>query len=144
MISAIEITEQVNARQELERLDRLKDEFLSLASHELRTPLTPLMGYTSILTEITSKKENEPGWDSRISEVVGKFHKQLDYIAHLVDDLFDVARLQSGKLSLERKQVDLVTVLEQAIETARMLTPKHTIELEVEPARLLCWGTNSD
>src|SRR5262249_15285853 len=46
LFSGIEITDQIRAREELERLNHLKDQFFSLASHELRTPLVPLMGYS--------------------------------------------------------------------------------------------------
>jgi len=130
-ISAVEITEQVHARQELERVDRLKDEFLSLASHELRTPLVPLKGYSDLLARMAAEKENEPGWDKRIGELVGKFRKQLDHLNRLIDDLLDVSRLESGKFSLSKKPVDLTKVLEQAKDEVSVLENHPPIRLSV-------------
>src|SRR5262249_61684369 len=102
------ITEQVRTRQRMEELDRLKDEFFSLASHELRTPLVPLMGYSDALARIASDNENGSNWDPRIGEMIGKFRKQLRHLNRLTDDLLDVARLQTGKFSLERRPVNRI------------------------------------
>jgi signal transduction histidine kinase len=132
--SAIEVTDQVHAREELEQVDQLKDVFLSLASHELRTPLVPLTGYADMLSRLVARKdkENPPGWDSRISEYTSKFQGQLRHLTRLVEDLFDVARIESGKLALDRKEVDLVRVVNHAIEHAGMLSSRHKINCTIE------------
>ncbi|MGE0131567.1 MAG: chemotaxis protein CheB [Blastocatellales bacterium] len=133
LYSAIEITEQVRAREEMERLDFLKDQFFSLASHELRTPLVPLMGYSEALARLISQPPEagkEAEREQRISEMADKFRGQLKHLARLTDDLLDVSRLQSGKLSLDERQVDLPTLAEKAVETARLIDPARVIRLE--------------
>src|SRR5262245_27672649 len=55
LFSAVEVTDQVRAREQMERLDFMKDQFLSLASHELRTPMVPLTGYSEALVRLISK-----------------------------------------------------------------------------------------
>jgi two-component system, chemotaxis family, CheB/CheR fusion protein len=133
LFSAVEITEQVQAREQLERLDFLKDQFFSLASHELRTPLVPLMGYSEALTRLVSQppeagKELER--NQRIIHMVSKFRGQLKHLERLTDDLLDMSRLQSGKFSLQSQSVDLTRVAEMAIEEARMTAPARTVRLE--------------
>jgi two-component system CheB/CheR fusion protein len=129
VLAVTEITQPVRALQQLKDLDRLKDEFVSLASHELRTPLVPLHGYADLLKRLIRKQEIQPGWDPRIGEYVGKFDQQIRYLNRLIDDLFDVTRLQAGKFTLNKQRADLVAVLEQAVEQGRMLTPTQTIDL---------------
>jgi two-component system CheB/CheR fusion protein len=132
-ISAVEITEQVRAREELERLDDLKDTFLSMASHELRTPLVPLMGYSQMLEKLVARSQSEdvPNKDERIAEYVSKFHKQLVYLNRLVDDLIDVTRLQSGKLSVNEGIVDVPKLAAEAAEEAQMIAPRPKIRLKI-------------
>jgi len=133
LFSAVEITEQVRAREQLEQLDFLKDQFFSLASHELRTPLVPLMGYSEALTRLVSKPPvagEEPERNRRVIEMVGKFRGQLKQLERLTDDLLDMSRLQSGKFSLGLEPVDLIRIAEQAVEDARLTTPGRAIRLE--------------
>jgi len=128
VVSAVEITAPALALRQLEELDRLKDEFMSLASHELRTPLVPLRGYADLLTRLIREKASEPGWDPRIGEYVGKFDQQIRYLNRLIDDLFDTIRLRTGKFTLNKQRVDLVGVVAQAVEQGRMLASSPPID----------------
>jgi two-component system, chemotaxis family, CheB/CheR fusion protein len=142
VVSAVEVTQVVQALQQLEALDRLKDEFMSLASHELRTPLVPLRGYADLLKRVIRKQETAPGWDPRIGQYVGKFDQQIRYLNRLVDDLFDVTRLQTGKFTLDMQRVDLIQVVAQAVEQGRMLadTPPIHFTPPEDEAPLLADG----
>jgi two-component system CheB/CheR fusion protein len=133
LFSAVEVTEQARAREQLEHLDFLKDQFLSLASHELRTPLVPLTGYSEALIRLVSKpaaagKEDER--NQRILQMVSKFRGQIDHLVRLTDDLLDVSRLQTGKFSLRDELVTLTGVVERAVDAARLIAPKRVIRLE--------------
>jgi signal transduction histidine kinase len=132
LVSAIEVTEQIRARVELERLHYLKDQFFSLASHELRTPLVPLMGYSEALIRLTSQPDGDAGRDQKIVEIAGRFRGQLKHLGRLTDDLLDVARLQTGKFSLQDQPVNLAEVAELAIEQARLLSDSHKIQFKVQ------------
>ncbi len=148
VVSAVEVTQPTQALQQLAEVDRLKDEFMSLASHELRTPLVPLRGYADLLKRLIRKQETEPGWDPRIGDYVGKFDQQIRYLSRLVDDLFDATRLQTGKFTLDMQRVDLTEVVAQAVEQGRMLADTPPIHLtmpedeaplpaNVDPQRLI-------
>jgi len=104
---------------------RLQDEFLSLASHELRTPLTSIRGYIDLLlVRVRSTSDDE-----RLVLYATRALSQMRRLTALVGDLTDVARLQSGKLTLVLTAVELGAVVERVVETARDLPPGHTIHL---------------
>jgi two-component system CheB/CheR fusion protein len=123
MVLALEITEQVHAREEAQRLDHLKDEFLSLASHELRTPLTSLIGNAYILERmIKAMAGGQPPNQPALERYVESIKKQLERLNVLIEDLIDVGRLQSGKYSLNLEQIELMQVVQQAVEEARAIS----------------------
>jgi signal transduction histidine kinase len=100
--------------EQLVEADKLKDEFVALISHDLRTPLTSIMGYV----ELALEDVGGPLDDERRAylEVVSR---SSDRLLRLVDDLLFVARVQAGRLVLERSQLDLCTIGRQSVEEAR-------------------------
>jgi PAS domain S-box-containing protein len=108
----VDITDQVNARREIETASRLKDEFLATVSHELRTPLTAILGWTHLLRggqlDATSA--------TNALQVV---ERNARVQSQLIDDLLDVSRIITGKLRLDVRQVDPASFIESAMETLR-------------------------
>jgi len=100
--------------EQLVEADRLKDEFVALISHDLRTPLTSIMGYV----ELALEEVGDPLDPERRGylEVVSRSSERL---LRLVDDLLFVARVQAGRLALERSRLDLCAIAAQAVEEAR-------------------------
>jgi PAS domain S-box-containing protein len=100
------------AREAAEALTLAKDEILAVVSHELRSPLTAMLGYAVLLRHggLDAQKVRHA---AEVIERSGKAQLQL------IDDLLDTARIISGKLRLELGPVDLVSVIEQAVQTIR-------------------------
>jgi len=98
------------AREEAERNNRIKDEFLSILSHELRTPLNPILTWAQLLQ--TQKFDAK-----RTAKALATIERSAIIQTQLIDDLFDLARILRGKLTLNLTSVDLCTVVEAAIET---------------------------
>ncbi|BAY11512.1 PAS domain-containing protein [Calothrix sp. NIES-2098] len=103
--------EQV-ARNEAEKANRIKDEFLAILSHELRSPLNPILGWTKLLQ---SRKLD----DSKTAEALATIERNANLQTQLIDDLLDIARILRGKLSLNADPVNLAFVIEAAIDTVR-------------------------
>ncbi|MDZ7956400.1 MAG: response regulator [Aulosira sp. DedQUE10] len=103
--------EQV-ARNEAERANRIKDEFLAILSHELRSPLNPILGWTKLL----QSRKLEP---SKTAEALATIERNAKLQTQLIDDLLDIARILRGKLSLNADTVNLTFVIEAAIDTVR-------------------------
>lgn len=121
------------AQQELERADRSKDQFLAILSHELRNPLAPIRTAADILSA-SSVTPDQLRWAS------GMIRRQCVRMAGLLDDLFDVARIAEGKLTLNLQLVSLASVIDAAIEVARPSLDRKShrlsVSLPAEPAML--------
>lgn len=113
-------------------LRRLQDEFLALASHELRTPLTSLAGSLQLLQRRLGDRVDEQA--NRQLEVA---RLQVSQLTALIYDLVDIVRLQTGRLRLQREQVDLTTVVRDAADAAQGLTQGQTIQTDLPDAPLI-------
>ncbi len=105
--------------------DKLKDEFVALISHDLRTPLTSIIGYVEL-----SLEDAEPPLDEERRGYLQIVSRSSERLLRLVDDLLFVARLQAGRLILERSDLDLCTIAAQAAEEARPRAEAKRLELE--------------
>ena len=123
---------------ELYRLERQKDEFLSIASHELKTPLTTL----KILTQLTHKRLVKAG--ALEAEQTQRMERAIGRMERLVCDLLDVSRIDSGKLALRTECFDLVALCRQVADEQmaaadrpiELELPEEPVELEADPDRI--------
>ena len=111
------------ARAEAEAANRMKDEFLATLSHELRTPLNAMVGWTQLLR---TRKFDEKT-TVRALETIDRNTKSL---AQLIEDVLDVSRIITGKLRLNVRPVELVPVIEAAIETVLPAAEAKNIRIE--------------
>lgn len=123
------------ARAIAESANRAKDEFLAVLSHELRTPLTAMLGWTRML-RIGMLDE------SRTARALESIDRNARLQAQLIEDLLDVSRIVSGKLELDSRAVDLLPVVEAAVDVARPSADDKgvTIATSFEPAASLVLG----
>jgi PAS domain S-box-containing protein len=124
-----------NARlyREAQESDRRKDEFLAMLAHELRSPLAPMVTALRLL-------DGAPG-DARQDRAVAILRRQVQHLTRLVDDLLDVSRIQSGKIKLERRPLDLREVARQCAESYLSDGPAgHAIALALDPQPVVVEG----
>src|SRR6185503_18729768 len=105
-----QIEAQRRARATAEQALHAKDEFLSTLSHEMRTPLNAVLGWARILLDRTTI---DPALVLRGLQVI---ERNASVQAKMVDDMLDMARIVSGKLRLEMKTMDLVSVVLAAVD----------------------------
>ena len=113
--------EQV-ARAAAEAASRSKDDFLALVSHELRTPLTAILGYARLLN--SGRLEGDA-----VGRALAVIERNANAQRQIIEDLFDSARIVTGKLRLELVAVDLVPILEAALDTVRAAAEAKRITL---------------
>jgi signal transduction histidine kinase len=124
-----QLANERRTRTEVERVSRLKDDFLGTLSHELRTPLNAVLGWTQVL-----RRSADPGASGAGLEAIERNARAL---SHLVDDLLDVSRLVSGGVRLELARVDLVPVLRAALDACRDAAVLRGVALGTEIAEPL-------
>ncbi len=111
------------ARNEAERANRLKDEFLATISHELRNPLNAIMGWAHMmrLGKLTP---------ANVERAVETIYRNAKSQSQLVADLLDVSRIISGKLRLDVRTVDLLYIVNAAIDSIRPAAEAKSIRLQ--------------
>lgn len=124
---AIATTERdISTSKQLEaarQVNNGKDQFLAMLAHELRNPLTPVLNAAQLL-------ENQGGNDPQlVSWASATIKRQIGHLAHIVNDLLDVARISQGKISLTKATVDLRQIVTQAAESIRPLVDERKLTL---------------
>ena len=100
-----------NANMELEESNRLKSEFLANMSHELRTPLNSIIGFSNILQK--NKKENL--LEKQLSQLE-KINRNGMNLLDLINNILDLSKIESGKMELDTRKVDLVSTISSTLE----------------------------
>ena len=124
--------ENARSYEQLQRANRLKDEFLGTLSHELRTPLNAILGYARIARSGMISED-------RLPRALDTIERNAQALTQMVEDLLDVSRIVAGKMRLNVQPVELPLVLHEAIETmtpaadAKRLRIRSVIDPQVEP-----------
>jgi two-component system, chemotaxis family, CheB/CheR fusion protein len=121
-------TRAEEARTAAEKATAIKDEFLAVLSHELRTPLSAVLGAVQLL----ERNQELPEKARDYLEVV---RRNLDLEARLIDDLLDLTRIMRGKLSLEKKAVNINNILKHVVESCRADIEAKGLAFKLDLAR---------
>ncbi len=107
------------------KIEKEKDEFLSIASHELKTPLTSIKAYVQLLERKLKldKNSSEAGF-------VTKVQGQIEKLNALITDLLDVSKIENGKLKINKKPVNLESVISNAVETIQQTHEERTVKID--------------
>jgi signal transduction histidine kinase/ActR/RegA family two-component response regulator len=128
--------ERVRAMETLLDADRRKSEFLAVLAHELRNPLAPIRNGIDMLRISAAN----PAAATRVRDMM---ERQVTHMAHLINDLLDVARVNNGKVVLQPERVDLRQMLANAVEAhaAAIDAARHTIDMLV-PFEPVCFDAD--
>jgi PAS domain S-box-containing protein len=122
---AVVTFQDVTRRREI---DRMKDEFISVVSHELRTPLTSIRGALGLLA------------GGRVGAFPEKAQRMLDIavnntdrLVRLINDILDIERIDSGRVTMQKREVEIGDLMAQAVEVMRPMGDKNDVALELNP-----------
>lgn len=120
--------DRVNLTSRIQALEKAKSDFLNVASHELRGPMTIIKGYLTML-EAGSLGELPPKASSVLPLLIAKS----DEINWMLEQMLEAARLEEGRLELNKKRGDVVEITDRAIDGVKMLLRGHEVKVD-EPA----------
>jgi signal transduction histidine kinase/ActR/RegA family two-component response regulator len=113
------------ARASAEEANRVKDQFLAIVSHELRTPLNAILGWADMLR---MGALDRPSRGRAIQTIFDSANRQ----AQLIDDLLDVARIMSRKLTLQRTFVDVEEVVRAAVQALQPIAVERQLQVAID------------
>jgi PAS domain S-box-containing protein len=111
---------------ERKRQEQIKDDFLALASHELKTPLAAMLGYVHLLQRWNGRSGYAQRADEALTAMIGE-GARLD---RLINDLLDVSRIQTGRLKVTVRAVDLAQIVAQTIASVQLTLPQHLLRFQ--------------
>lgn len=128
-LETLRLTEELQKRaDELKELDRLKSAFLANMSHELRTPLNSILGFTDVMLE---------GLDGPLTEYMDNdlrlIQKNGQHLLHLINDVLDMAKIESGRMSLHLDKFNVNNLLEEVTSITSTFASEKNIALFIDP-----------
>jgi len=131
----VDVTERYEAELELREASKRKDEFLAMLAHELRNPLAPISTAAEMLKFVAHDNPKV----SRASEVITR---QVKHMTALVDDLLDASRVTRGLVELDKKEVDIDSVVSSAVEQVRPLlsAKNHAFHIQSDGSSPTVYG----
>jgi PAS domain S-box-containing protein len=118
---------------QLEKLNRLKSEFVSMVSHEFRTALVGIQGFSELIRD----QDMEP---SEMKTLAGEIYDDSQRLSRMITDMLDFDRLEAGKLKLDLRQLDLNELVTDAVEHASVSTRQHTFDVDLQPGLPMVLG----
>ncbi|MEY2192073.1 substrate-binding domain-containing protein [Neobacillus sp. BF23-41] len=112
----------IRAKEEAEKANMAKSDFLSKMSHELRTPLNGILGFAQLL-EMDETLNKEQG--DFVQEILGGGR----HLLSLINDILDVSRIETGQLKVSIEEVDLLTIINECINIVQPLAKKKRISI---------------
>lgn len=126
------ILRDITNRQQVEQM---KDEFISIVSHELRTPLTSIHGSLGMLASGLLDSSSERG--QRLLQIAVD---SSDRLVRLINDILDIERIESGKVTMAKETCDVVTLIHEAVDTVQAIAERRQITLSVCTISAALWA----
>jgi signal transduction histidine kinase len=125
--------------KKLEELDKLKDEFISMASHELQAPVTGLVGYLELLQDKVSPQVNP-----KIQGDIDTLKTLTNDLHNLIQDLLNVSRIEQGRIKVEAKEVQVNEIIDNVIKTFSPQAKSKNLSLTTNKGELPVIQTDPD
>jgi signal transduction histidine kinase len=110
----------------------MKSDFISFVSHELRTPLTIVKGFATIMLDDASDRLTREQ-----KEQLSYINESIDHLSRIISNLLDISKIEAGKLRLQKKNVNIVSLIKKVLRSFRLYAKSKEIKLETSFAAKL-------
>jgi PAS domain S-box-containing protein len=111
---------------QMEKLNQLKSEFVSMVSHEFRTGLVGIQGFSELIRDEDMEMPE-------VRTLAGEINDDAQRLSRMITDMLDFDRLEAGKIRLDLRSIDMNELVEDSIERAQVSTETHTLEADLQP-----------
>lgn len=125
LMTAEAFEEQGKAVAELERVSKVKSEFVAIVSHEFRTPLTGIQGFSEMMRDEDLNLEE-------MKEYATDINKDARRLNRLVNEMLDLSRMESGRIQLSIEEIDLNALVQDVATSMQPNAPKHQFTLRLD------------
>jgi signal transduction histidine kinase len=125
--------QEANAR--LQKIDKIKSDFVTLAAHELRTPITLVYGYSRLLqSEVLEKKEeqNQLLEDGNIGDLTHRIYRSVQRLSEVINDILNISLIEADEMSLDRRPVRLGEIIYTVLDELIPAKTGRTLDISVE------------
>lgn len=126
-----DISERKMEQLNLKKAIQARDEFISVCSHELKTPLTSMQLQFQLAQKMYRRNDERVFSRENIVRRIENANKQLIRMGHLIENMLDVSRMGTGKLTIEKADIDLITILNDVLETFREQIDEKNVQVSV-------------
>jgi signal transduction histidine kinase len=133
VLSRTTLRQQALALANLTRLNRAKSDFVSVVSHEFRTPLTGIQGFSEMIRD-------EPLSQAEVKEFANDINDDAKRLSRMITEMLDLDRLESGRMVMNREQIDLGSLIQKTVDHQAPNAPKHHVVVEIEPGLPRVWA----
>jgi signal transduction histidine kinase len=120
------IYSEVEYREKLEELNRLKSEFLAFASHQVKAPMAVVKGYAELIYEGI---ENVP---EQAKDFAKKIKESVDNLLVLIEEFMDYRRIEEGRLEFSFEKLDIISLIREIVEKMKLLAMEKNLSLDFE------------
>lgn len=115
-----DIDEQKKTQEQMRKTLNSRDEFLSVASHELKTPLTSLKLQAQVFKRLIEKNDPKGYSKERVDSFCSQIDRQISRLTRLIEDMLDISRIRTGKLSINKEETNLATLIEEVVDRMKL------------------------
>jgi len=113
---------------ERKKMEKMKNEFISTVSHELRTPLTSIVGSLGL-----ARSDMFGDMDDQVKQIVEIAHNNSQRLVRLINDILDIEKIESGKMDLDQRPIELHELVAQAVEENEPFAAQFDVTLQIKP-----------
>jgi signal transduction histidine kinase len=106
--------EEANSR--LQKIDKLKSDFITLAAHELRTPITLVYGYARLLQLVAQETEPAAFVDGGVADLSGRIYHSVHRLSEVINDILNISLIEANEMRLQHQPINLAEVINAALQ----------------------------